>query len=399
MATVTKPIAYVFVAIRTGINRNDYVKGKKEENGNAFGIFRDPQKPDEFVLLEKEVFELAYLVLIEDTKQVLDHQLLHGDEPSIFAQFKKTIDHYKDLYDVKSFERDVCDCWIMMSLKFEQYYGDANYLGYNPLNLVDYFGGLVGAKRKMDWDHLLQITGEAQQVGPYDSVQQMARIFSYLHQNRNNLKIEVDSSYLSDSRLNIVGVDVETFGTGMKKNYMPSIGAAVVPACIDLELLEHLTSTKHVNTFAERIVQPAGTEVMASTAKFFLENPQRMALIDAIKNPHEASEVMANFRTWLIVNSMNVDLLIVSWPAFDAQWIFYYFEKYLGWICPYPWVDMKSYYWGFFKETSSISLIKIPKLLKSRIEHDHRAKTDATDEVIVMLKLFRYDQLSQKSGY
>jgi DNA polymerase III alpha subunit (gram-positive type) len=89
-------------------------------------------------------------------------------------------------------------------------------------------------------------------------------------------------------------------------------------------------------SFGSVVLEPSLSKTFYGQVKPISEHwiPEALAVSEITRAEHEAYEspekVMADFATWLSQNSKNRPVFISDNPAFDWQWINYYFHYFLG---------------------------------------------------------------------
>jgi hypothetical protein len=97
---------------------------------------------------------------------------------------------------------------------------------------------------------------------------------------------------------------------------------------------------------------------------------------------HESQDVMQQFSDWLKANSKNQPVFVSDNPAYDWQWINYYFHYYLG-KNPFGWSGRRitDLYCGMMKDTSA----KWKHMRKTK--HDHNPVNDAMGNAEALLQM------------
>ena len=118
-------------------------------------------------------------------------------------------------------------------------------------------------------------------------------------------------------------------------------------------------------------------------------NPETYKVIGVTREEHlqynEPEEVMTEFANWISENSVGRPIFISDNPAFDWQWINFYFHKYLNYN-PFGFSARRigDLYCGLVKDASKNS--KWKKLYRKTV-HDHNPVNDAKGNAEALLEL------------
>lgn len=180
--------------------------------------------------------------------------------------------------------------------------------------------------------------------------------------------------------VNILGLDVEASGQGLKTNFMTQLGGALV----DPNTMEKIAG------FNEYLPQPEGTTwEERCVVEFWEKNPERYEETKkGVANAKPIEEVMQRFKDWAKeVSKIKKTFIVFDTPGFDQAWIDYYLGDmsclYLTGSYEQP-IDISSYMSGAgkgaFDGSSKKDFSKAigKEFPKWNVSHDHHPENDAT---------------------
>ncbi|MEO7312453.1 MAG: 3'-5' exoribonuclease [Chitinophagaceae bacterium] len=160
---------------------------------------------------------------------------------------------------------------------------------------------------------------------------------------------------------------------------------------IDVEADGPIPHTYSMVSFGAVVVEPGLTKTFYGQTKPIsdLWIPEALAVSNITRQEHESydepKQVMENFAQWLSDNSKNRPVFLSDNPAFDWQWINWYFHTYLG-KNPFGFSARRigDLYCGMKMDTG---LNNEWKRLFRKTKHDHNPVNDAIGNAEALLAM------------